>query len=501
MQSPETGHHFARRLVLLTLLALTVYGAFIRSYSISKQSLWIDETVTVLQCKGIIACGLPKQGDGYVNWDAFPANYLYALGYLLSDNVNIAARIIPIVLGTACIPFVFLLLRKQTGSSACALMGAALVALLEEQVAWSRQARPYITVEFLTLVTLWCGINYNKAQRWFYLLLGVLASLAAAFSHRCGYIAVFTLVLTVVFDVRRSGIARLVGVTAVVFLAIVLIGYFAPSNSSLTTSLQSLVSSNYPNYLRNYGHYFEGAFGLLLLLAGVGITSIPVYGWRTDLALLIPSVCFFIILALRTMLYGHRYVFPLSICIIWFIAKGFLLTTRGLRLFFRRSIAIALAAIIVFALGYTARWAFFPKDSFDLGYTAPTPPWSRAYELIAQRFGSSSTNGVRLVTVSAFPAFHDIYLSAWPGEKYCIPVNYSGIKGDIWGPAFTTATVIDNMAMLTNISGYVVLDDFALRMIARDDIKAYFLSHKPNAILRSRYSVYLWILKDGRAVP
>lgn len=48
--------------------------------------------------------------------------------------------------------------------------------------------------------------------------------------------------------------------------------------------------------------------------------------------------------------------------------------------------------------------------------------------------------------------------------------------------------------MLAAEGGYALFDDFLLRMIADAALREYFLSTPPNAIIRSRYPIYILIL-------
>ena len=126
-------------------------GALLRFSTLGVQSLWFDESFTILQLRQPLGTFLEHM-DLYQATP--PLYYLLAWPWerLVGDGA-VGMRALSALLGTATIPVVFLAARTLF-SNAAGLMAAALVATSPALVWYSQEARPYALLVLLTAVAL-----------------------------------------------------------------------------------------------------------------------------------------------------------------------------------------------------------------------------------------------------------------------------------------------------------------------------------------------------------
>ncbi len=482
--------------VLLALGIVILWGAFLRLYKIDQPSFWIDEAATVLQCRGILQSGLPKLSDGSVRWDSFPATYVQSLGNLFITNPHLGTRLPSAFAGIICIPLAFVLVRQVTRHDMPALLSALCLGLFHEQIMWSRQARPYIFVQLymmLAIVLFFIGLQGKKKPiLW---SLTAICAMLAAFSHRAGYLAVVVIILLALFHSKSRILGSLTLLVSAIAIPVLVSLLVVGTNSNIAQTMRSVLQPVQTDYMVKYWRYLIAEYRSILVSSLIGVIVSCRVVWRFTIPLLVSAFLFFAVVSLRTWLFAHRYVFLLSFIVALFLAIGvWSLSTVFARRFGKRLVTIAGIVITLIVL-VDGPLCLVPKIQYDLGYTAPAPPWRDAYSLIIDRHVQISGNSALLSTISAFPALHDIYLAGFAGQKWYIPINYSGRPNDVWEVApYTTAGVIKTLEQILEKHAYVVLDDFALRMIHNQRIREYFLTHAPNAIVRSKSNIYIWII-------
>ncbi len=135
----------------LLLLGITVVGAVLRFSTLGVQSLWFDESFTILQLRQPL-------GQFLAGMDLYQATppFYYLLAWpwerIIGDGA-VGMRSLSAVLGTATVPVVFLTARTLF-SNAAGLVAAALVATSPTLVWYSQEARPYACLVLLTSTAL-----------------------------------------------------------------------------------------------------------------------------------------------------------------------------------------------------------------------------------------------------------------------------------------------------------------------------------------------------------
>lgn len=476
------------------LFLIVVWGGAIRLYKLGQPSFWIDEAATVLQCRGVWSCGVPKLPNGAVNWDSFPSTYLQSLGFLVTDDPHWAVRLPSAAAGTLCIALAFLVVRVATHKNMPSLLTAVVVGLLHDQIIWSRQARPYVFAQMFTLMAFAFFLLWHSRRNLGFAILAAISAILATFCHRCGYIAPLTLaILTIAYSSGR--LWRPVAMLVLLGASLVAISHWAVgSNSSMDDTIRDLLRPAETNYVADYWRYLIREYGWMLFFCPLAVLC----PWRKSggfaASLLLASILFFALLSLRTWLFAHRYIFILSPVVVILFSLGVWNCLSLLRS--RRCLVNSAAVIVLILLLVHGQLSLRPRKEYDLGFTAPTPPWKEAFALVEDRHHSVAQNAESISIISAYPALTDIYLDGNQAAKYYIPINYSGHPNDVWGnPPYTTAVIVANVRELMELDAYVMLDDFALRMIADEGIRNYFATHTPNAIVRSSYNIYIWILR------
>lgn len=135
----------------LLLLGITVVGAVLRFSTLGVQSLWFDESFTILQLRQPL-------GQFLAGMDLYQATppFYYLLAWpweRIFGEGAVGMRSLSAVLGTVTVPVVFLTGRTLF-SNAAGLVAAALVATSPTLVWYSQEARPYACLVLLTSTAL-----------------------------------------------------------------------------------------------------------------------------------------------------------------------------------------------------------------------------------------------------------------------------------------------------------------------------------------------------------
>jgi len=194
------------------LLAITALAALLLLGRLGDRVLWQDEAETGLLAKSILRSGLPIASDGknVVSQEAgkeFGKDFLWrwspwAQFYLAAGSIGLlgptpfAARLPFAILGLCCVPALYLLSRRLSGSTAAARLSALFLTLSVPFLLHARQARWYAAAYLLLIVLLLAlqGIadGARRAPAWFaaagtllfytnyFVALGALLALCAA---------------------------------------------------------------------------------------------------------------------------------------------------------------------------------------------------------------------------------------------------------------------------------------------------------------------------------
>ena len=483
-------------------------------YHVADQSLWLDEGVSMLHAKAIVEHGYPLLPNGRVSWDSFPVHYLMAMGLLTLHELHFAGRLLAVLAGSASIPLMFALCRTFSGSRTHGLVAALLMTFATVEIAWSRQARIYPFLQVFILAGMLGAYRFAKARRMRDLCGSLTCMVLAILTHRAGYcVALFMALLAITTvpvqwrklpSMRRSFAGR-IGLALVLIGASIGVVLWVPSHSNLLDALGRIFSPSPINYTMDYTSYLIQELGLLLPMSILGML-VALWVWpRKAVPLVASGLVYFAVITMGWRYFAFRYSFPLVAPLLAFAALPIALPfighggCRWPRLTWAMSCAVLLLIAVL-----SAKMVFIPRARYTLGFTAPQPEWQDAYGLIIERekrLQGPTPTPQKLTTISAIPLFHDLYLGQEVTQKYYLPISFTGYPGDIAeSDSYTSATVIHSLQELLSIKGYLILDDFGLRMLVDQEIRQYLASKTPNAILKHEFNVFIWVL-DGTGKP
>ncbi len=173
------------RSTLLALAALTAAAALLRFVTLSDQSYWVDESVTVHLLRmdlGSMLRQIPKS-------ESTPPLY-YLIAWLWAKLFGLGEfglRSLSALIGTATIPLAFLAARELC-SRRVGLAVAALAAVSPILVWYSQEARAYALVTALSALSLWAFARLLREPSRRFVVAWALASALALATH---YFAAF----------------------------------------------------------------------------------------------------------------------------------------------------------------------------------------------------------------------------------------------------------------------------------------------------------------------
>lgn len=499
----------SRPLVLLLLGALSAWGAWLRCADLAAAGFWIDEGFSVVHARGILEHGYPLLPSGVVSWSNFTAHYLIAAGLALFGEQHAGARLLPALAGALLTPAVFLLARALGLARPAALVAAALTACSGWEIAWSRQARFYTILVLLGVLGLAFVARFLRDRRVADGFAAVAFLFAALATGRAGYLFLLAALLIALAEVRRRSVwaawrrshPRAVPALLILGSACAAVLFIPTLNSGMRETVSGLTPAGGSRYALPYARFLLGEFGFLLAWAALGAAAaaprVPF------LALTAAGGGYLVVLSAATVLFHYRYLLPLAPLLHVLAAAG--LETLWQRVprpagLPRALLPALLVGSFLLSLPWT-RLEALPKGRHDLDDTAPQPAWREAYAWVRENHRRIGAGGEGPVTISAFPMFHDLYLGPQTGDKYFLPFSPSGRSGDVWAEArYSRAHTLQPGRGLPEREGYVILDDFAFRMLEDQELAA-MLRDRGAVLIPSPggWNTYIW--RIGRVQP
>jgi hypothetical protein len=529
---------------VVALAALTAWALHLRVWQLGAQSLWIDEGFSVVHARAMLEHGgRPQLPGGATDWSAWPFHAVMAavLRWQPQDGPA-AARLPAAVAGALLVPALFAFHQRWFGSRRQAWLAALLMAFLTCEVAWSRQARAYVPLQLLIVSALWAwrrAVDEHRA-RWL-LPAALLAGLAIA-THRAGYLALavagFELMARAigrwrskpeprprrpdVIELSVSGEgrdavyeARPTGPRAIPWAAV---AWGACAALVLAVAVgadlwQWMAGAEADDALINwdwgaqagrhaaiYSRYLHAQLGGLALWAVAGALLGRVAGYPGAVPVALGAALYLAAISVGSPLFHLRYALPvlplvLSLGLVGIGAVG--------RVAARRSCLIKLLGLAVLLVGGWNAIVTCPLTprataEYRLDYTVPQPDWRGACELVG-RLARASAPPEPPVTISTFPMFHDLYLGP-EGTRRFLPFSPSGLAGDVqWESVYSAAEPVRSVEELERLRGYVVLDDFSLRMLANGGIRDWLAARPPLGVFKGGAfgRAYVWRLEGG----
>jgi hypothetical protein len=485
----------------LCIVALMLIGGFFRMQRLGAMGFWMDEAFSVQTARAILQTGAPRLENGETILSWLPAHYAMAGALGVFPEMHAAARLPSAVSGTWLIALTAALAFLLARSRLAAVLAAFFVAFSVPDLAWSRQARGYVLLQFFgvaaLILVLW-GPSRRSLWRW----AGASALLALAIlTHRAGYMywlmcaGVFA--LDVVLGRPRlpeqagpSGRAK--WAIAALLLAPLLAGFALPAGTSqgLSEAVAAMdILQNKPSYS---AQYFSLIFDFwrgntIWMVAGMGVLLMK--EWRKAVPVAVAVAAYLFILSEKTLWFHVRYLMPILPVLHVAVAAGMgwafgrLWAWRG-----KPAVKIAsLAALGILCLATTStqNLTFVPNAEIELGPTEPQADWRGAFEWLRAQEAAPAT-------VMALPVFHDLYLGPGVGTKYFLPFTFTRVPGEWQESApYAVAEPVRTAAEVKATRGYVVLDEFSFYSLRNPEVQDW-LAARPPVHATPDGSVQIW---------
>lgn len=135
------------------IIGLMVYGFVLRIWGLDQNySFWTDENHVAIFARAILDRGQPMLANGYTTgYYQILLYWITALSMKLFGISEFSTRLPSVLFGIVTIGAVYLL-GKEVFNRKVGLLSALLIALLQIEILWSRQARPYQALQLFFLL-------------------------------------------------------------------------------------------------------------------------------------------------------------------------------------------------------------------------------------------------------------------------------------------------------------------------------------------------------------
>lgn len=187
------------------LSGLTLLGGTLRAWGLSSISLDVDEAITLSAAQGLLAVGKSIiQASGLYYGRDILGTFTTAASVGLFGSSEWAARLPMLILGTATIPFTYLLARQLKLTHPWALMAAAGVTFSQWGIYYAHSARMYQEQQFFVLLTTLAAVWTLQRWSWWKVLITSFLSILAVLAHRSAIIILPILILLGVWTKRQD---------------------------------------------------------------------------------------------------------------------------------------------------------------------------------------------------------------------------------------------------------------------------------------------------------
>ena len=265
------------RTTAVALIAIVALAALLRFHGLAAENLWTDEGTSLVLSGGDSLAEIVTQVGAR---DSHPPLYplLLHLWRDIFGSSDFAIRSLSAVLGTACVPAIFLvgatLHDRRVGLGAALLMAA-----MPAAVRFSGEARSYALLSLLAIVLWYLALQITRRDRWSDAAGFALAACAIIYTHYWGGPVIAAAVLmAVMLNVRApTGRRRLVRFLPGLVLMVVgfvpwawIIAHYQLATAQVGTSFTTGVS------LVSFVGVFGRPFGAFLEMTPAGVVALVV---------------------------------------------------------------------------------------------------------------------------------------------------------------------------------------------------------------------------------
>ena len=512
---------YNNRITLFVFIIIVLLGAWLRFFHIGYQSLWIDESFSVLAAEKVSQTGTPLLDSGRMYSRSKPHIYLTSLVYSIAGRDVSSLRAPSAFFGTALIILVFFFSRSLYESSFPALIAALLLSTSYFEIAWSRQIRMYIEFQFFyTLTTLlyYQCIGKQKSSN-VLVAAAFFSTVITIMLHASGVLILIPLVVLLV--IYYNNVNFFIKMFFLSIAVCVLFFYCTVHANNIDIlyvfSEKNIFISKIRESLMRFDHYitFISKKNTLYSLLSFVMAFLSILRLEKESIFLVSTfIVSILLISTQNVLIMRGLFFLLPILIILSSRCIYLIYQQTIRFLYEKklfkthlasgkqpliyggiSIIVAISPVLT-SIALTEHHVFIPQKNYFLEYDpyfkniniwdyTPQPDFNSAYNYIQQH---RQKNDIFLV---AHTAIHNWYMpnteAYWlgflfidkPGRKFFYLDNPTGGKTEGYLGLPIIATFTDLQNILLNHHGFVIIDYFAMSTDIPGPFVQYLLEKAP----------------------
>ncbi len=428
---------------------------------------WVDEFSTARNALLFQRFGLSvfTQHDELFEHHNVTQHALVSLFFQLFGQTERAARLPSVLIGSA-IPVAVFLLARSLYDRETALAASLFATFSYFQIAWSRQARSYMLLQLLILLSLWTYhrlVKHFEVKKLLYLTALIILGIV---THTTFWIVVIGMIFHAVYLGFHWHLFSLNTFRRYWHYGAAVLGIFGGLmlfNGSGGTVIANLLVAlrNHPNNLWYYHSFLWREHTLMSFLAGLGVLMNFFHYKKGTFLLVVPAGLFLVFVSFVFGPYVSRYILPIYPLIL--ILASFALATVSHSIAAKKATGfVLLLALFIIANGDT--FVIKPKAYYSVNHDMreiALLDYDLVYSIIKQKVMSSSQP---VAIVDTWPDRARWYLGYENPNMFYF--HWENEQGTVNGLAKTTAvSLLNSEKVLPNFSSPAIrfvgsLDDF-----------------------------------------
>ena len=427
----------------LLMIILIIYGFFLRFYSLSQQSLWIDEGFSINAAIQTLKYAIPRLESGFVYGGGIINTYFMAFFIKIFNDSIFASRFVSLIFGILSIIITYLL-GKEVYSKKIGIIAALFVTFSSIEIAWSRQARMYSQLQFFFLLSLFLFFKFSNNKKLKYFISTLVLTLVTIFTHSLGFSLILIYLVYFILNYKDFKF---------IFTNKFLIPLFILSIPFIYLLIVSFTDYNYiyVNYFLKYIYFLRFSHEILFYFSLIGMI-ISIWEFKKSSFLFISFFIPLLILSFFIFLMHYRYLFFILPILFIFAAYLIVFISNYFKKF--KYIATGILTLIVLLSGFT----FIPKDNYELESLTPQPDFKKTYSYIENNYKDE-------IIIDAYPVLSKIYFKE---ADYGLMFSLSGRQEEILnmthdiytGKPFVSLEELENIA-----NCFLIIDKLAIDRI------------------------------------
>jgi len=496
--------------VSFILITFTLCISFLYRYIniLQNASYWNDEINVAIYARALLEEGKPVTPNGYsTGLYQLAMYYTTAASFKLFGITEFAGRLPSILAGTLLTIAVYICTKKLFEKNA-ALIAAFLAGFLQIQLAWSTQLRPYIWLQFFTVLIVYFLykflINNKKFIDKNVVTAGMFSVLAILF-HAIGIMNIFIIGFCIVYKaIQQKKRKYLLG--SFFFLLIIFVTTLLFASFNFQNLIQIVKIFNFD--ILHYRIYLTHHYLWLLIGAGVGVYAI----WKKNkpLAYLFSfsiSIIFFLAIFKISSQYV-RYSLPAFPIMYILFGNGLVSLISKVKTYIPSKLSTPIASILILGFFfifplYKGKIVLVPQKYYSINADMrenPLPNYKSAFEKISTLIKDKDN----VIFIDTWNDRAPWYL---PGQEYIFINNYNRADIDpVYGEKVIRTTRAFKNEKKRYASGIVLVENW--ESLAPLDLKHYIeknLRHEfdQETVLGNEkdpwsISIYSWGIHDAK---